>query len=672
MAFDGLADAFRLVHEAVAKASEPPLNIPVDEWAEQYRFVAAESGSARPGRWSNKTTPYAVEPMRSASPDSPSRRVAIRASAQTLKSELILNAIMHRIDCRPRPMMLVLPSLKDVDTWNRTKWRPNVKACPTIDAKVVPERSRDEAASTTVFKQFVGGYLIAATASSSKELQAKTVADLFFDEVSEFPVDTKGRGDPITQARARQHAWGEEAREIACSTPRDLPDCRISKMVEAGDLRRYYVPCPECGHFQQLTFDALDTDAQQPTMTCLAHGCVIDEAHKHAMLMRGVWIKTYVDDDPQNPPPPLHMPPEDVERWSARDGKGRYHTFDIWQGYSTLRGWASIAQDWREAQSDLLKLKTFFQQVLARPYEGSGEAPDYEKIHLRRDQRPMGVVPFGYWVLTGACDVQGDRLEYGIYAWGPGGGSALVKAGIIPGDPTREGDDCWRKLADIRAQTFEGENGFQFAIDAFGVDAGFASYNVYRFCNSRPATLALDGRGDRFMPALGMPKKIKAAPAKPGKTARPAAMLYPVGAYALKQRLYQALSATIEGPDADGRWSPGAVRLPEETTLDYVKQMTAETLMPIKGARGQEDLQWVKMPGRPNEALDIWVYARACATHAGIDRLKDTEWEAIAAQRGGAGGDAPLERMWSAMPKPAPRTKRAMPVRQRGSRGKIN
>lgn len=668
--FPQLADACALVFGAFAAASQPPEEMTVDQWAAERRFVAAESGSSRPGKWSNDTTPYAIEPMQVCSPADPARRVAIRASAQTLKSELILNVILSRIDTAPRPMMLVLPSINEVLTWNRTKWRPNVKACPTVDAKVTPERSRDETSSTVNYKHFIGGMLMIATASSSKELQARSAADLFMDEVSEFPSDTKGRGDPVTQARARQHAWGDQAKELSVSTPKDLPDCRISAMVEAGDWRRFYVPCPHCGHFQLLLFDNFDASALQPTLTCAAHGCIIEETAKGVMNAGGVWLKTYPDGE-NNPPPPPHMPPEEVDKWRARPSGDRQPSFDIWQVYSTLRTWAGIAQDWREAQGDPTKLKTFYQQVLAQPYDGGGEAPDFEKIWLKRDPKPSGGVPFGYWIVTGAADVQGNRLEYGIWAWGPGGASIPVETGIIMGDPSREDDECWRVLGDIRAKSFEGENGHRFEIDRFGVDSGFLAYNVYRFCNRRPNTLALDGRGDRFMAPIGVPKVIKAAPPRPGRKPRPAAIVYPVGTYGLKQRLYQGLNALLEGPDEAGKWQSGAVRLTNDITLDYVKQMTAEALMPVKKPNGRTELAWAKIEGRANEALDIWVYNRALASHLGIDGFSEADWEAIAAQRGGAGKDGGgLEEMWSTVPKPAqlgPRLVR----RTRGARGKV-
>lgn len=677
--FPGLKSARLLIFAAVAACSTPPQDVSVAQWAEQKRFVAAESGSARPGRWSNATTPYAVEPMEVCSPGSGATRVAVRASAQTLKSELILNTAFARIETRPGPMMLVLPSLNEVITWNRTKWRPNVKATPSINERVTPERSRDETASTLSFKHFTGGYLIVATAGSSKELQARSVRDLFGDELSEWPLDTKGRGDPLDQARHRQDGWGDDAFELLASTPKDLPDCRITKLVEAGDWRQYYVPCPHCGHYQLLLFDNFDAEALAPTFTCAANGCVIEEGAKYGMIAGGVWLKTYdeatAEAKAENPKPPEHFAPEELDHWRARGAGGRAPSFDLWQAYSTLKPWAKIAAEWREAKGDPTKLKTFWQQVLAKPYDGGGEAPDYEKLHARRDQkRTLGVVPFGYWIVTGAADIQSDRIEAAVWAWGPGGAGYLIARALFKGTPTDERDGCWAKLAEFRQRQFEGENGHLFGIDIFGVDAGFASYTVYRFCNARAATLALDGRGDRFMAPLGTPKHIKPAAATPTRKPRPAAFLYPVGTYGLKQRIYAGLRATIDGPDEDGVWPAGALRFPDDVTLDDMQQLTAEALMPVKKADGRTELAWRKLPGRANEMLDIAVYSRALAFHLGIDRYDREKWEELAAMRGGA-GDANaggLEKMWSAAGLTEKPAAKVVPARRgRGVRGKV-
>lgn len=661
--FPGLAIAGAVIAAAAARASDPPEIMPIDEWVEKHRYVAAESGSAHPGRWSNTLTPYAIKPMQVMSIDHPSKRVAVSASAQTLKSELELNVIFAYIDMAPGVMMLVLPSGDEVTNWNATKWRPNLKATHRIRDKVVPERARDENASTGARKEFLGGKLHVVSAGSSKGLQAKSVRVIFYDEVSEFPEDTGDRGHAIDQARHRQDGQGDDTKELAASTPKELPSCRITKMVEEGTLDRYYIPCPTCGHYQRLVFDNFKFADGAPYFACASNGCAIEETQKHGFLQYGFggkvtgaaeWLPCFQSENPDNPPPPDHFPPEDLGRWLARDTEGREPSFHIWQAYSTLKPWAKIAAEWREAQGDATKLKVFWQQVLAEPFDAGGDAPAHEKLLARRDPDfPMGGVPFGYWIVTAGADIQVDRIEATAWAWAPGMGSFLVAREVFPGKTSDEFAQCWKDLGEFRMRTFPGENGYDFPIDLMTVDSGHERYIVYKFCNGRANTLAVRGTDDRNLAPLGAPAKIKRAPARPGRKARPAALLYPVGSYGLKSQLYHGLRALEDLTDEDLKakaFPAGCVRLPADITEADVKQLVSEYLAPEKKSRGRTELAWHKKAGQPNEMLDMYCYARAAAFKFGAGAMKNEQWESLAANRGGAGEKdvGGLEKMWSA------------------------
>jgi len=633
------------------------------EWVARFRIVAAESGTAHPGPWDHRLTPYAIKMLDVVSPDHPAKRISVSASAQTVKSELGLNTIYGYIAGAPCNIMLVLPSGDERSNYERTKWAPNLKVNPEISALVVPQRGRDENASTIAIKEFLGGKLFVVSAGSSKGLQAKSIKLLIFDEVSEYPDDTDGRGHAIDQARHRQDAQGEDTKELAISTPKELPDCRITKMVESGTLYRYYITCPHCGHYQRLLFDNFKVGELRPWFVCAANGCVIEETSRHGFLQYGYdgkvpggaeWLACFASENPDNPPPPDHFPPEDLPRWLARDAEGREPSFHMWQAYSPMKPWAKIANEWREAAGDAIKLRVFWQQVLAEPFDAGGEAPEHDKLLARRDpDRPMGGVPFGYWLLTGAADIQADRIEASVWAWAPGWSSFLVAREVFPGKTSDEHAQCWKDLGAFRMKTFPGENGFDFPIDLFAVDAGHEAYTVYGFCNGRANTLAVRGSDDRYMAPLGAPAKIKKAPARPGKKARPAALLYPVGSHGLKAQLYQGLRSLLDMSDAEMKaktFPAGCVRLPADITEPDVKQLVSEYLAPEKKRRGRTELVWHKKAGQPNEMLDIYCYARAAAFKLGAGSKTREQWEQLAANRGGAGdGEAGgLEKMWSA------------------------
>ena len=58
---------------------------------------------------------------------------------------------------------------------------------------------------------------------------------------------------------------------------------------------------------------------------------------------------------------------------------------------------------------------------------------------------------------------------------------------------------------------------------------------------------------------------------------------------------------------------------------DFFEQLTAERLV-TRYVKGHPKLEWVKPPGKRNEALDCAVYALAAAHMVGIDRWRELDW----------------------------------------------
>jgi phage terminase large subunit GpA-like protein len=50
----------------------------------------------------------------------------------------------------------------------------------------------------------------------------------------------------------------------------------------------------------------------------------------------------------------------------------------------------------------------------------SGEAPDWQHLYDCRERRKAGMVPIGGSLLTAGAEVQKDRIEIDVWAWGGG------------------------------------------------------------------------------------------------------------------------------------------------------------------------------------------------------------------------------------------------------------
>lgn len=627
MSRSGLASAAAVVFGAIAAAAKPAPSRRVAEWADQDRWVAAESGSSRPGKWMNATTPYGVEMMECLDNDYPARRVIVSAAAQLIKSELFLNWAGQTICDDPAPMMLVLPSLDELRNWNSTKWQPTLDATPALKRRVFERVERSRAGSTTNFKAFRGGFLMVTTAMSSKGLQGRSVKRLACDEVSEFPLDTGGRGDPIKQAETRGDGH-DDFKALYTSTPKELPGCRITKMLHAGDHRIYYVDCPHCGEAQQLVFEQL----QPPTVEnprvaygCLACGSDIDEIHKPAMLASGRWIKTYTSEDPANPAPPLHFPADQIAHWRARSSEGRDPSFHLWQAYSPFKSWSVLWGEYLEASKDDADLKVFWQQKLGRAWDPATDAPDEQKLFEARGRFVRrGVVPAWACELVLAVDNQGDRIEWDGYAMGPDLSMARFDWGVIEHDPLTA--EAWASLAEVVGRRYPGEVTIPLGWDMVGVDLGGkkgTTERVYRFVRARPNVVAVKGSSNPDEVPLRKGKR-RVLRLKDGSTLTIEPHL--IGGHGLKLDIYSMLQTSLE---AETERLPGGLYNPADATLEDFKQYTAEVYRKPATQRAGAVGHWDKLPGRSNERLDNAIYARGMFWSRGAYTRTEDEWRAL-------------------------------------------
>lgn len=634
VAFPALPYGGVVLYQALAAASRPVEQLTISEWADRYRVVSPESGSPWPGPFRTDRVPYLREPQNCLHPDHPARRVTARWAAQLGKSTAIENWFGFIVDQAPGSMMIVLPTLEEATKFNRVKLQPTIEASPRIAHKVLPVNSRDEQGSTTSFKRYAGGFAQIVNAGSSKGLQMVSIKYLAMDEVTGYPRDVDGRGSPRDQARARQKMYGDLAKEWQGSTPGIAGECAISADFEDGDRRYLYVPCPHCAAYQPLVWEqmrAADVDRGLPVhMRCASCDGVMLDGHKADMLAQAVWIATRVREG-EDPVPDI-LPARDVQAWTCPPCEGRCRdwqpSYHLWAAYAPRERWADIWGRGQEAEGETTKLRVFFQQDLALPYDPGGVAIEWERIveASRGRPYPRGIIPAGAGLLVSAADVQGYGIKWLLYAIGPRGQRWLVDREVFEGAPDQI-DEPWIALADALQRTYRTAGGAEKGIDLSGVDSGFATDRVYRFCAGRPNVYALDGRPKSGLPWLGTPTKKDVRDRLRRIIAK--VMLYPVGAYDVKTEVMGGLANLVQGPDASGVFPRNTIHLtPDLCDEDFAKEMTAERLVdPDEDAqnasskRGRRLInaktgrEWKRIVGRKNDWFDATIYALALAWH---------------------------------------------------------
>ncbi|UFW80012.1 terminase gpA endonuclease subunit [Rhizobium sp. SU303] len=631
--FPELPNGAVAIFSGMAAASRPSEELTISEFSDRYRKVSAESGSPWPGDFRTDRVPYLREPQDCLHPDHPARRISCRWAAQLGKSTAIENWFCFVVDQSPGSMMIVLPTLEEATKFNRVKLHPTIEASPRIRHKVLPVSSRDEQGSTTAFKRYAGGFCQIVNAGSSKGLQMVSIKYLAMDEVTGYPKDVEGRGSPRDQARARQKMYGDLAKEWQGSTPGVAGECVISDDFEAGDQRYYYLPCPHCDTYQALTFDMMrGPDHDRPThLRCLSCDEPILDGHKPDMMSRGHWIARRVREF--EPAVPLAIASSDIADWICAPCEGRCRdwqpSYHLWAAYAPREKLADIWQRWLDAQGDTTKMRTFCQQDLAEPYDPAGLTVDWEKIveAVKLQVLPARVIPSWAALLVSAADVQGYGIKWTVYAIGPRDQYQLIDREVFAGAPDQS-DEPWISLSDALGRTYPTESGnAEKGIDLSGVDSGWATERVYRFCAGRPNVYALDGREPIGLPWLGTPVKRDIKDRMKRVVAK--ALLYPVGLFDVKTAVTAAMANLVQGRGESAQWPRNTIHLPADLCdEEFAKELTGEKLVDAEEearasitrrarrmVKPKAGKKWMKIIGRKNDWFDATVYAYALGWH---------------------------------------------------------
>lgn len=597
------ADAVRLVARIFAENFTPPPRLTVSEWADGCRILSRK-GAAEPGPYRTSRTPYLQEPMDMLSPASPVEEVVLMFAAQLGKSEAGNNFVGHTIDIDPGPMMIVQPTIDMAKRYSRQRIAPMIEETPALRRRVKENRSRDES-NTTLVKDFTGGLLILAGANSAAGLRSTPVKKLFLDEIDAYPLDVDGEGDPIMLAEKRTATFVRR-KVLKTSTPTTKGFSRVEQCFERGDRRRYHVPCPHCSVLHVMEFKHLhwirdDVGAPIPgsvRYVCPSCGGAVQEHQKPAMLAAGQWI---------------------AER--STDRIASYHLSAL---YSPWLTWEQVVAEFYDANEaskagDVSKLKAWTNTVLAETWEEDGDKVSEHELAKRAEPITRRLVPRGGVILVIGADVQGDRIELRTWAFGRSEESWLIERDIVHGSPSDE--QTWKAVLEVIEREYEHENGARMRVMATAIDSGgHHTQEVYNFCrvNAWRKVIAIKGQSQAGKAVIGKPSDVDVN--YRGIKLKRGAKVWPVGADTAKQVLYGRLRLSQHGP--------GYVHLPNWLPAEEYEQLTAERLV-TKYHKGRPRLEWIKPPGRRNEALDCAVYALAAAHMLGITRWREIDWQRL-------------------------------------------
>lgn len=612
---------------------QPSPRLTVSQWAERYRILPGD-GSSEPGPWRNSRTPYLTEIMDALSASSRAREVVFCKGTQLGATEGGLNWLLYLIDHVGGPILAFQPTEQAAAEWSEQRVGPSIERCERLRGKVPSRKSRDSG-NTILHKKFAGGHLFLAGTNTPNALAGKPIGNLYCDEIDRWPKNVAGEGNPVALAVRRASNW-PRAKIFYTSTPVHLETSQIWKLYVASDQRVYEVPCPHCGHFQEIRFENLVWEKGNPEsvkMVCAGCGNDIEEFHKTEMLAAG--------------------------RWRAKNPGHKRVGFHLSALYSPIpwSPWADIVAQYEAAEGDPVAMQTVVNTLFGLPYKEDNEtiAEDYLK---RRREEYVAPIPEGVLAMTMAVDTQDDRLECEIVGWGEGEESWGIQYRIIMGDPSvlksedPDNPSVWQKLDDYRRSVFTHADGGPIRVHCTFVDSG-GSYTdtVYRYtklCNRRREMVySVKGSSQPSRPLLNKPTRGGACQA----------ILYVLGVDKGKEVVFNRLRIDKAGPGYchfpsdentgyDGRYYAGLI---SEQRREVVKD-------------GRRTVKWVLPKKAHNEPFDLRVYSTAAI------RLLNPNWARLKERRVAA--VKPVVTATTAItPQPPPATAPRPPVSQRGVSG---
>ena len=600
-----LAPAVLNALESFAKQTDPR---PLLAWAEEERIIAGASPA--PGPFRADYMPPCREILEAYSQDGV-EEITILCATQMLKTETMLNVLLYHVVEDPAPTLLVIPDetlarqivKKRVDTASA--------AMPDIEERMhnrkVAGRRRPQA---LLQRDYPPGSLDVVSSGAKTGTDSRTIRVALVDEVDKIK-DAAIR-EKIRE-RCRRYLHTGRGRIIFASVPGDADTSVIWRLYKESSRGEWHSLCPHCGDLDTMKWERVVWETDKLGLpipeTAKYHCGHCGSAWTEEDRVKGVREGRFLHADPTqtrrlsfwvNRLADIHIPLTDIVA-GARDALRRIKEATDYEPYRTW--WTStLAEPWYEDRK-ALKPDDIADRLLRPVFFETGD----RRIQLIHDDTE---------VVTAAVDVQGDRLEVDIGAWGWHPAFQTIRYWglgyhIIDQNPTEWG--AWERLDALILQSYATEtpprrpfNGVNICvIDARGQHLSA----VQAYVNSRRSTA--DGRIPwHVYPIVGVSVTAKGGgihvPKHPpddwGGAVRPQ-----INTNAQKDWLYSQLKADAARDAGDRvlQWYSDA-----GYNFEYFKQLVSERKR-IRTEWGQDVYRWEKVQqGRRNEALDTMVYGK--------------------------------------------------------------
>lgn len=524
------------------------------------------------------------------------RKIVFETSAQIGKTTILNGILFYKSATDPGNAGVLQSTGKETTQWLSGKIRPMIDESEEMQRIVTDKNDRNAVNNTSQIQLRAGGFWYFMSLNSPSHLRGKTLPLMLLDEVDAVETDTE-EGNPIIIAEQRATTFGDDARVFISSTPTSKYGA-IHTQYEASDRRKYYVPCPSCGHSHELTWENIkfdwvkidgkslpDTDTAY--LECPACQYQFSEGDRARAIKQGQWVITQPD--------------------SAIAG------FHVSRLYSPMSSIKSVVEDYKQAWQTF-SLSTFYNTVLGLPFDDLNE--DIETSKLENLKTDVGIrnIPEDTLFLTAGVDQQQDRLEVTLMGHTETMLYILDHRSFMTMNAEVIESPAYKELLAYLKGVFKTSSGRKVPMAWANVDSsnGRATKTIYRFCSQWTNLKAI--KGSSSVDASYVPTKISRTGGYE---------LYMIGVNKGKDMVSELLNRTVKNVSN----TPLRVEISNDVPDDYCEQLMSEELK-----RSGNTVRWmVKQGGVRNEGLDCFNYGY-CARLQVLEKIKWHEWRKIRAK----------------------------------------
>lgn len=548
------------------------------------------------------------------------RTLVFMGSTQVGKTTFLHGAMTSDSELSPAPMMIACPD-RDFAREQRDKIYRMCEESPLLKGRIPPERRRNDR-----WIDFGTCVCYLAWSGNTQRLSGKACKRVFCTEVDRWRTSPRqGRTAKIVAERVKAFF-----RYLICyeGTPTDQ-DSTISDLYSHSDKRKFLVPCPHCGHHQELRFfvhkdgkfagcggiggltdkDGVFLSADQILVSAYyicEQGCRIENEEKRAFVPKGVWC-------------PLGQTVSKAGRLMGKAKRSaRAVGFHISALYSLIRSWGEVAVEWLNSRDDVEQLRVWWNNWLGLPFSVQTKMPRWRELGSRlAGNHKRGVVPAPAIFLTAGVDVQEDSVYWIVRAWAEAATSWIVDWGrcvqqvgadsrLIAASDLAQLDGLYSASFPLIEPNPLGQTAL--SVRLFNIDVNYRSLEVHTWAKSHSAdrvrcVAGESGLIDAYRPTL-VEKSARDGKPYPGGLTR-----WGINVDSFKQ-------------DIQARWGyesgkPGSWLLhrdPLETAETYLRQIVNEGPVTGRDKRGRKVITYQQIDKRTgNHYWDCEVYARAAA-----------------------------------------------------------